>query len=353
MNVYVMDGLQGISSIVEIFESLIWNIQFFEIGDFQMIVPYSEEMDRILAIGKYLVRDVDVSDREYHNVMIIRNRIISFDADKGWTLEVSGSGLKSLLSQRIIWEQMNFEQENVEEAIRQAVTDNALSPSDPDRAFIGLTIAPTIGFTDVFDAQIFSENLAEWISATCTVYGYGWDIFIRNGEYVFTLIEGTDRSIDSAAPVIFSEEFENIASMQYTCDRSEYHNVGLVGGEGEGDSQIVESVGSAIGFDRYETYIDGGEVSSNGEIITLETYKSMLVTYGQEQLTADQFVEKFEGEILPNSQYEFGVDYFLGDIVEVSFKGIRAKSRIIEMIYSEDANGSTLLPTFSDWEVNT
>ena len=114
---------------------------------------------------------------------------------------------------------------------------------------------------------------------------------------------------------------------------------------------MVTSVGSAAGLSRHEVYIDGSDVSSNGEIITMQTYISMLQTYGSEQLTDGSFTEEFSGEIIQNGLYTYGVDFFLGDKVEVDMGYVSAGSRIIEMIYSEDSNGSSLIPTFSDWEV--
>lgn len=352
MNIYVMDGLSGITDVIEVFESAIWNIQFFEVGDFQLICPYSQQLDNLLQSGKLLVREADIYDTgEYHNVMRIDSRKISFDPDKGWRLEVTGHSLKGMVGQRVVWQLTNFEQENVEDAIRQVIYENIIAPDDPYREIDNFILDDPIGFTDEFDAQVMGENIAEWIASVCTVCGYGWDVYIKSGKYVFALIQGIDRTIESQDPVIFSEEFENIASVEYTHDKTDFHNVGLVGGEGEGSDQVLTVVGNAQGIDRYEVYIDASDVSSDGEIITMATYLSMLDTYGQEQLAAFQFVDKFEGEIIPNALYTFGTDYNLGDQVQIIFKGISAKSRIIEMIYSEDANGSTLLPTFSDWEV--
>ena len=353
MVVYVMDGLSGIEDIVEKFESIIWNVQFFSASEFQMICPYSDHLNTLLSIGKLLVRDVDVLSGEYRNVMRVERKKISFDIEKGWTLEVSGSGLKKIIGQRIIWDQLNYINANVETAIRDVITKNIISPSNSARAISNFILDTAIGFSDAFDAQVFSENVAEWIESICTTYSYGWDVYIKNNKYVFALIAGTDRSITSAEPVIFSEDFENIASVTYEDEKSEYYNVGLVGGEGEGTSQVVQSVGSASGLNRFETYIDGSDVSSNGEIITLATYKSMLQTYGESQLTLSQFNQKFDGELIASGLYTFGKDYFIGDIVQILFKGINAKTRIIEMIYSEDSSGSSLLPTFSDWEVVT
>ena len=50
--------------------------------------------------------------------------------------------------------------------------------------------------------------------------------------------------------------------------------------------------------------------------------------------------------------FKLNKDYFLGDVVVVNNeKGITSTPRIIEIIYSEDANGIKIVPTFSNWEV--
>lgn len=353
MNIYILTGTDEITGIVESFESVIWNMQFYGKNDFQLVVPLSNPSAGLLTKGKYLVRDIDMSPGEYHNVMRIEDRSISFDADKGWLLQVSGGGLKKITAQRVIWDQINFIEESVETAIRTVITDNIISPSNADRAIPDFIMEEAQGFTDTFDGQFFGENIADWLESTCQLYGYGWDIYIKDHKYVFQLIRSTDRGYGQSQvpPVIFSPEFDNLASATYEDRGSEYFNVGLIGGEGEGTSQITTSVGSGTGLDRYEVYIDGGSVSSNGEIITMETYISMLQTYGLEQLTDTSLYQEISGEIIQNSVYEYGKDYFLGDKVQVDIGYASGKLQITEMIYSEDANGSKLVPTFGDQEV--
>lgn len=351
MLIYVMHDLTDVYGVIENYESLIWTMQFYGPGDFELVIPYDQDHD-ICTIGSFLVREIDVGSGEYHNVMRVEYRKLTYDTDKGWILTLSGSGLKNVLRQRVAWSQINFESENVEAAIRQLITDNIISPEDTDRTIDDFILDDPVGFTDTFDAQVFSENLAEWVEGTCQQYGYGWDVYIKNGKFVFTLIQGTDRTYGSGAdPVVFSPDFENLVSASYEYNLQAYYNSALVGGEGEGIDQVNVYVGSSAGLDRYETYVDAGSVSSNGEIITMETYLSMLQSYGEQQLTEKTGeVKRFDGEII-QGLYTLNKDFFLGDVVEVDLMNLRAKSRIIEVIYSEDENGSTLLPTFADWEV--
>ncbi len=351
MDIYTLDGLNGVSSIIDTFESLIWNMQYFGPNDFELNIIGTEKNIQLLQPGTLLVRDVDASNSVYKNVMVVENRKISFDAEKGWMLQVTGRGLKKILGQRVVWTQTNLTG-TVEDGIRQVITENVISPSDSKRAIPNFTLAIAKGYTDTFEVQLFGENLAEWIESVCQQYGYGWDVYIDNCSYVFELYQGTDRTYDqsSVVPVVFSPEFDNLLSASYTYEKADYKNAALVGGEGEGTDQRTATVGTAAGLDRYEAYVDGSTVSSNGEIITLDTYISMLQSYGKEQLANTAFLEKYEGEIIPNGMYTLNEDYSLGDIVQISNGLIQTSSRIIEIIYSEDENGTNLVPTFSDWE---
>ena len=79
----------------------------------------------------------------------------------------------------------------------------------------------------------------------------------------------------------------------------------------------------------------------------------MLEEYGQSQLDQTAFNKNFSGEIEANGLYKINEDYFLGDIVQIrNEKGIEATPRIIEIIYAVDESGSSVIPTFSEWEVN-
>lgn len=351
MDIYTLDSLNGVTGIVEVFESCIWNCQFFGVNDFELKVVGIKQNVDLLAIGTYLVRDMDVNEDGYDNVMVIQRREISYDAEKGWILTVSGGGLKTLLSRRVVWSQTNLVG-SLEDGIRQVVTDNVINPAESMRRIDNFVLADPIGFTRKIDVQLLGEKIHEWLSEICNQYGLGWDVYIRNGKYVFELIEGTDRTYnqDTVVPVVFSPNFDNLINAKYTDDREDYCNAVLVGGEGEGANQVTAQVGNDTGLDRFEDYVDGGSVSSNGEIITMETYISMLENYGQDHLSKAELTEQYEGQVTPDGIYTVNKDYFLGDLVQMDNGIIRSQSRIIEIIYSEDENGFSLVPTFGTWE---
>jgi hypothetical protein len=353
MDIYVMDGLNGITNILSTYQSVIWNVQYFDQNDFQIITNASEDNLNMLQVGAYLVRDVDISGNTYNNVMVISGYQLTFDSENGWMLTITGKGLKSIVGQRIIWSQTNLTG-YAEAGIRQVITDNIISPSDNKRKIDNFILDDSNGFTDTIEQQLFSENIAEWLVEICKTYNYGWDVYIKNGKYVFKLYKGTDRTYDQniVVPVVFSPEFDNLLSSTYNYVTADYKNAALIGGEGEGTSQRTASIGSSTGLSRREAYVDGSSVSSNGEIITVEQYTELLKEYGQTQLDQTAFTQKFSGNIDPDGLYKINQDYFLGDVVQIeNEKGIKAAPRIIEIIYAEDDSGSSVVPTFSEWEV--
>lgn len=353
MEIYVLDTDLSILDVMDSFESSIWTIQYFSQNDFELIVPATSYYIKLLQKDRMLCRGKDREDEKYNNVMVIENINITTDWENGDKLKITGKGLKSIVGRRIVWKQTNLTG-SVETGIRQVITENMINPADTARKIEGFLLEDEIGITDTFDVQLSGENIAEWIETTCQTYGIGWDVYINNKKYIFKMYKGVDRSYNQkdVLPVVFSDDFDNLLSSSYSYEKAEYKNAALVGGEGEGINQRTTAIGDATGLQRYETYIDGSSVSSNGEIITEEQYYRLLQNYGKEQLSAVAYTEKFEGNVEPSGNYVLNKDYFLGDIVQVRNEyGISATPRIIEIIESEDENGASTVPTFSTWEV--
>lgn len=354
MDIYVIDRTDGVIDIVSTYQSVIWNVQYFGQNDFQLVVNGSDENVELLKVGRYLAREEDRYYNNWLHPMAIQNTQLDFDPEKGWILTVSGKGLKNeLFRRRIIWGQTSLTG-LAELAIRQVVNDNVINPANTDRKINRLYMSAVQGFTETIDVQLMGENLADWLEEICTTYGYGWDVnYQDNGWYVFKLNKGYDRSgAGGYNPVIFSPELDNLISASYKYNMAKYTNAALIGGEGEGSSQRTATIGTASGWDRFETFVDGSSVSSNGEIITLSQYLKMLQEYGQTQLDQTAYTKSFSGEIDPDGVYKLGSDYALGDIVKITNgKGISATARIIEIIYAEDDSGYSVVPTFSEWEV--
>lgn len=353
MDIYVLDSSAQILDMIDTFKSNIWTVQYFDTNDFELVVPATDKNIDLLQKDRLLCRDKDRDGDTWQNVMIIENIKIVADWEDGNQMTVSGRGLKSIVGRRVIWKQTNLTGK-VETGIRQIITENIISPDDEKRKIDNFILDEPAGITDTFDIQAMGEDLDEWITSTCQTYGIGWDVYIKNGKFVFKLYKGLDRSYNQKdrLPVVFSDEFDNLLASTYTYERAEFKNAALVGGEGEGVNQRTTTIGDSSGLERYEAYIDGSSVSSNGTIITEEQYYKMLQDYAKDELNTTSFTESFEGNVVPDGNYTLNQDYFLGDTVQVINEyGISATPRIIEIIESEDQNGTSIVPTFSTWEV--
>lgn len=352
MDIYVLDGFTAVD-IISDYHSLVWNVQYYDKNDFVLVCPATSHDISALQIGRYLVKADDYSLDKAVNVVIIEDIKIDYDVETGWLLTVSGHGLKTIVGKRVVWTQTSISG-YTEDAIRQVITDNIISPADSARTISDFLLDAANGYTEETEIQLLGENICDWLVDICKQYGFGWDVYIQNSKYRFKLYKGENRTYDQDdnPVVVFSPRFDNLISSSYELNIEGIKNAALVGGEGEGTAQRTATIGTATGLDRSELYVDGGSVSSNGEIITLEQYLAMLADYGQTQLDITKFTQSFSGTINADGTFKINRDFFLGDIVQIeNDKGIEAQTRIIEIIYSDDGSGYSVVPTFSDWEV--
>ena len=287
--------------------------------------------------------------------MIIEKLLINSDIENGNTITVSGRSLESLLERRIVWNRTTLSG-NLQKGIKKLLNENVISPSDSNRkidnfifeesadsAITGLTI----------DGQYTGDNLYEVIASICQEKDIGFKITLNtSNQFVFKLYSGVDRSYgQSVNPyVVFSPNFENIIESNYIESKMALKNVTLIGGEGEGTARKYTSVGTASGLDRRELFTDARDVRSeddNGNAIPEADYLEQLRQRGREKLAENVDVVAFEGEADVSTMFTYGVDFFMGDVVQIANEyGHETKSRIVELISSESEEGVSTYPTF-------
>ncbi len=362
-----LDGATSVSDIkintigiIENYASLIWNMQYSGQGDFQLITGFSEEYMNLLKIGNYLVRDFDWSSDLCINVMAIQKIDITYNEEYGLQIKATGKSLKSyILGKRVIKYQENLKGDawtKVKYLVAKQFWSDSSEPLD--RVILNLQIQDVTGLTNTIDTQVYCTNLAEWMEEICNVYNWGWDMDIENDKYKLYVYVGKDRSTDQSVnmPIIFSKNYDNLYSVDYSEDRSNVHNVAYIFGEELSDKSRIrvkyEKAEHIKGLFRNEKGIDSSLTSTDGEAtITKSEYISILQNEGKQELSQEQPYD-LQATIEADGIYKLNEDYFLGDIVSVvTDYGISAKSRIIEVIYAEDENGTSIVPTFSEWEV--
>ena len=351
MDIYVLNSSFEKIGIIDDYQSVIWTIRYFSPGDFEVYIPAKRELLDLMKVDYMLVRDEDCIEDEYHNVMLIRNIEIQSDAETGDNLIITGQCLKSIVARRVVANQTNLSG-TVESCLRTLITQNLISPTDSDRAINNFILGTDGELTAAsMTMQITGANLAEAMAEICATYGYGWDVFIKGSNLVFYLYEGKNRSFDQSANphVVFSTEYDNLLSSDYKENRDEFANVAIVAGEGEGTARKKAVVGTASGLSRFEIWVDERNTSSNDGEITPTEYQELLEQAGAEKLAETRITTEFSGEVLPDVNFVYKRDYFLGDIVQIENDyGISEPARITEIIASADENGLTVIPTFEE-----
>lgn len=356
MNIYVLNRSFERVAVVDDYISIIWTTRYYTYGDFELYINADEGDINTLQAGNYLVREQDISGDEYRNVMIISNIELSTDAEDGDKLIITGYCLKSILLRRVVATQTVLSGA-VQSCVATLINGTIINPSVSARRisnFVHGTNDLINNYT--MEMQITGDVLEKAVSEICQTYGYGYDVFIRGSNFVFYLYEGTDRSFnqDVNPYVIFSGDFDNLLSSDYKINRDDYSNVAYVAGEGEGTDRTIVMVGNSAGLERYEQWVDARNASSNNGEISVADYKKMLVQEGTEKLSETAVTTSFEGEIENTVNFQLGVDYFLGDLVQIKNDyGISAVTRIIEIIDSEDDQGHDVIVTLSVFAENS
>ena len=350
MDLMILDTNKNPLCLLDVYNSFIWTDRYFKYGDFELHASMSEDL------LQYLKQDYYITNANSEHVMIIEKLLINSDIENGNTIIVSGRSLESLLERRIVWNRTTLSG-NLQSGIKKLLDENIISPTDSSRKiddfiFEESTDSAITGLT--IDGQYTGDNLYEVIASICQENGIGFEITLNNSkQFVFKLYSGVDRSYDqSVYPyVVFSPNFENMVESNYMESKMAMKNVTLVGGEGEGNARKYTSVGTASGLDRRELFTDARDIRAEddeGNAISEAEYLKQLEQRGRENLAENIAVVAFEGQADVVSMFVYGVDFFMGDIVQIADEyGHETKSRMVELVSSESEEGVSTYPTFA------
>lgn len=350
MELLVLDKSLDALAIVDVFESFIWTDRYNKPGDFELYMAISD------VLPSYLKQDHYITKRGSDSAMIIEGLVIRSDVEDGNRITVTGRSIESILDRRIVWGLTNIHG-NLQNGVKKLLVDNIISPSDPDRKIDNFIFEesddPAVTELSI-RAQYTGDNLLTVIESICAESNLGFRVRITDDKkFAFKLYAGVDRSYDQTTNpyVVFSPNFENIVNSNYVESKSALKNVTLIGGEGEGIERRYATVGGGVGMDRRETFTDARDISSDdgeGSTISDEDYISALQQRGRETLAENVAVTSFEGQVEMGLMFKYGEDFFIGDIVQIANEyGHEAKTRVVEIVMSENEGGSSVYPTFS------
>lgn len=221
----------------------------------------------------------------------------------------------------------------------------------PNRKITNVQLGELKGYQEKLTAQYTGDNLGTIITESCQPNGVGYKNRVINNIFYFELYKGVDRSYNQTLNphVIFSDEYDNLASSGYVKTTSNYKNTALVAGEGEGLARTTKEInGNNSGLNRRELYVDAKSISSNKDEISASDYESLLIEKGTENLSAYLITEVFTGDVELTDRYKYKEEVDLGDICSIENKkwGVYSNSRIIGVIETDDENGEQIVFEF-------
>ena len=349
MELYVFDRELNFIGINDNFTSLRWLRRYYKSGEFELHCALTNENLLLLVRGNIIYKKGD------NEAGYIESRNLKQDVEGKEILVLKGKFLTGYLNRRIIWgtEILNVA---AEVAMRTLVTNNCITPGDPNRIIPDLMLDTLKSYPGNVDYQVSYSNLCEELENLSNISNLGHRVNLDtiNKKLVFDIYKGLDRSVNQSVNprCIFSKEFENILEQEYVDSLNNYKNLCLIGGVGEGSLRKLATVGSSVGLDRFETFADQKSLSNEIDTVPMADvdYTNLLIGKGNETLAETKEIQTFDSKINLNSNLKYQVDFDLGDIITIVSKkwNITLDSRITEIEETYEESGQQINITFGN-----
>ena len=231
---------------------------------------------------------------------------------------------------RITVSAVSIKNQNAEAAMRSLVSAAKPWPR--------LELGTEYGFDTTFEKQTSGGSIFDY----CQTIGQACDMGFRivldgKGSKKKLLFECFRPTFDPNRR--YSPRWGNLLNAGWSFADTDYANIALVQGAGEGDERATVWVGdvNATGSDRREMYVDARDVQpEDGETSTSQSYLAKLADRGGEKLLAQ----------LRTGSIEFDVDddtLQVGDVLSASLPqlGYTAMVRVADIITQSEDSGTT------------
>ncbi len=336
--IHVLDSSLNVIGIIEDYYSLIWSERYAEVGDFELELPIEHAENSIVDFGNFLY--IKSSDA----LMIIEDIKPSIGKEKS-SLVVKGQSAESLLKRRVLLDPINLSGP-AEIAIYSFINNHITDPADSDRRITLLaTEFPEMLTTVLYEEQVEMQTVYDAIKTICMNTDLGFKVVLYNDELVFYVHEGADRSYDQSTNpyIIFAETFDNVIASSFYESIKDKKNTTLVATDDSVESLqrvFVWEASEPTNLNRYESVLEttitrdiDGDPLDDAEVLAIIT------TRGLQEIEENKIVGLFEGDFDIQGNFEYGVDFFMGDILQCNLEGRNVKARIIELVRSYSTEG--------------
>lgn len=381
---------------VDDYVSAIWTERYQAKGDTQIILPASSENLSKLADGTFLAL------RGTKEVMELQTQSI-----EDGLLTVVGESLPGFLDNRIAWfRNPDYNAESQPEKIvdystplGSETTAGQFLADIVDRMVINpipisgtefdieanldwdFEIIPNLEIGEIDTAgtpKRFTFPIGpiyQGIERLAQQEGLGFSLYLDHADiftgYVlkFKTYRGVDRTKGGTHPLVrLTPDLDSLSNLKEVRSRANFKNVVYIWYKGELSIHYADPTApKPEGFERRVLVVDaegepvGRKITGTGSAMfmggigawTRYVVGPTEIAAFREQNAKDalanyNYIQAIDGETSPNNDYVYGVDYGLGDIIDLEgLTGGISKARITEYIRSEDKTGERAYPTIS------
>lgn len=327
-------------ALIDDFVSFIWTRRFLDMGEFEIIVPYSQtlfrslDMQQLVYFSKWPTRP-----------MIIKEIELSFDEEQNRFIAIRGKDLKSIIFSRIEiapYERVETDQNPLDNLVWYMLY-YAFIASTPERNIPDFNVIRISG-TPIISSYFIDrgENLGESLTTLIRDYDYGYEVTydVTTGFAYKTINFRLIKSNIIKGYMIGAEDALERSS--YIRSQNEYANTAYIISTVDSGFYTLDRTTIYNGFDRYETY---------GEVEQKRTAQADTERWNK----AVEILKTLDEEVLIDASFSnIDLDKMeLGDILEVNdVFGNLLQMRLTEIVVTWDnQEGLKLTPTFVKYEV--
>lgn len=357
MDLYVLDANFWPVEVVEDFDSAIWTERFLKAGDVELVVPLTQENLERFPQGTFLgltgskeVMFLDTFERENGRLKIKGNTLDKFldervvrassnAADRYWEVGGTAGGVMMLIVRNFVIAGGGFTGGPILHQVIPGLMEGPLDGTGPT-----LTVAVPYGpiYTALADiAETYKVGFSLQLSG------------IPGTPLLFTTYTGVDRTAD----VEFSDEAGSLGNVKELYSNANHKNVAYAWSP-TADPSLGSPVGVVYepgfppdleGFSRRILHVLVEDITEDNFSGTPAALENLLGQRARNALANNNYIKVVDGEVLPNNPYTFGVDYNLGDLVQLrsSTSGLTQTVRVDEFIRTQDKTGERAYPTIS------
>lgn len=360
MELVLLDEKLRPKTSIEGYISLIWTERYQEHGDFELEVTDTNPAARLLTRGDLL--SLGYSAR----VMVISTVERKMADDGSVNIKFTGVSLEHLLNDRpaarnwtnadsLVWSfTVRFPQDIMLEVFNTVCRTPSLDPADKFPYLGAGTISPngTLPLpAEPLSITLEAGSVYSHLETLAKRFNLGFRIVRKDNvaseaSLHFEIFVGDDRTSNQPDrnAVIFAPNLENLLNTtQLTSDAGAKNIAYVFAKNGAG---IVYDAGvspTVSGIDRKVLLVSATDITSTGTTMDLEIQRR-----GLAELTKYRTIHAFDGEIPQNGAYVYGVDYNLGDLVELRDEtGYASEMLVTEQIFVEDGEGERAYPTLA------